>query len=61
MSKPSWDDAPEWAKWMAMDENANWYWHEVRPSWDDFEWISSGKTVLAGEEKHPTETLEKRP
>lgn len=31
MSKPSWDDAPEWAKYMAMDEDGAWYWYEDEP------------------------------
>lgn len=26
--KPQWKDAPEWAKWLAMDKNGQWYWYE---------------------------------
>ena len=29
--KPSWNDAPEWAQWLAMDENESWYWYELKP------------------------------
>ena len=27
--KPSWDDAPEWAKWLASDEDGDWEWYEA--------------------------------
>lgn len=30
-NKPSWDDAPEWANWMAMDANGEWCWYENKP------------------------------
>ena len=30
-NKPSWDNAPEWANWLAMDFNGIWYWYESRP------------------------------
>ena len=29
--KPSWDDAPEWAQWLAMDKNGQWFWYEFKP------------------------------
>ena len=29
--KPSWNDAPEWAGWLAMDENGDWWWYEFEP------------------------------
>lgn len=29
--KPSWDIAPKWAKFSAMDENGAWYWYEEEP------------------------------
>lgn len=25
-NKPSWDDAPEWARWLAQDEDGQWKW-----------------------------------
>ena len=25
---PSWSDAPDWAEWLAMDGNGEWYWYE---------------------------------
>jgi hypothetical protein len=29
--KPDWKDAPEWANYLAMDEDGEWYWHEYEP------------------------------
>lgn len=27
-NKPSWDTAPEWANYLAMDGNGEWFWYE---------------------------------
>lgn len=35
--KPSWDDAPEWANWLAMDGDGLWSWWEIKPEWDEDE------------------------
>lgn len=32
MNKPDWKDAPEWANYLAQDENGGWYWFENEPS-----------------------------
>jgi len=29
--KPDWKDAPEWANWLAMDDDGEWYWYEIEP------------------------------
>ena len=29
--KPSWDDAPVWANWLAQDFNGDWWWYEDKP------------------------------
>lgn len=28
---PSWDDAPEWAMWLAMDSDKAWHWYQHEP------------------------------
>ncbi len=28
---PPWDTAPEWAEWLAMDENGAWNWYKEKP------------------------------
>ena len=42
MNKPSWNDAPEWANWLAQDRNGQWFWHENIPVVfdDEGEWKS---------------------
>lgn len=65
--KPSWEDAPEWAKWLAQDECGLWFWYEVeKVECLDNEWIEIGNERLkkAGEGlKNPDWrlTLEARP
>lgn len=29
--KPKWETAPEWAEYLAKDENGAWYWFENAP------------------------------
>lgn len=38
--KPSWDDAPEWANWLAMDGDGEWIWYKDEPYWEgiDAQW-----------------------
>lgn len=28
---PRWDDAPDWASWLAQDYDATWFWYENEP------------------------------
>jgi len=66
MSKPDWKSAPEWAQWLAQDEDGEWFWFEGQPtdkscSWQD---DANGKVRSAGlSEENETWafTLEKRP
>lgn len=32
MNKPSWNNAPEWANFLAMDEDGTWNWYENEPA-----------------------------
>lgn len=47
--KPDWKDAPEWANYMAADENNRWYWYEKKPVLDGDGWMnaSGGKAMKA--------------
>jgi hypothetical protein len=29
--KPNWDDAPEWANYVAQDQTGKWYWYSHQP------------------------------
>lgn len=65
MSKPSWDDAPEWANWLAMDADGTWFWFEDEPISIFAGFIPQGiNSGIARRQRagktHFTETLEKR-
>lgn len=36
--KPDWDDAPEWAEWLAQDADGSWWWYESQPQQGSDEW-----------------------
>ena len=42
MNKPEWKDAPDWAQWLAMDANGDWYWYELEPDYNGEEWEHIG-------------------
>ena len=59
MSKPNWCDAPDFAEYLAMDSDGEWYWYEVEPEWDGCRWNYTGAVMLAGElETEADESLE---
>lgn len=64
---PSWDDAPEWAMWLAQDENGEWFWFTVQPYVDGMKWDfdTSDKHALAlqARSRNPNwqSTLQHRP
>ena len=33
--KPSWNDAPKWAQYVAKDRSGFWWWYECEPSYED--------------------------
>lgn len=41
--KPSWDDAPPWANYLAMDSDGSWYWYENEPVTSYGGWNVRGK------------------
>lgn len=46
--KPDWKDAPEWAKWVAMDDDGDWYWYEEEPIPMNLNFVrSAGRMALA--------------
>lgn len=72
--KPSWDDAPEWAQWLAMDGDGLWYWFEDRPYFDGgavgewmlgwpskYERCSDSPDESGIDWDHAFDTLERRP
>jgi len=61
--KPDWKDAPEWAKFLAMDQDGDWYWFENKPFHDGFIWSNyNGQYELALESTEKwKKSLEERP
>lgn len=64
-NKPSWDNAPEWANYLAKDFNGIWYWFQHKPEYDAAEgtWNSDcGETISVYADRiHAHNTLESRP
>ena len=58
MNKPEWKDAPDWAQWLAMDANGDWYWYELEPDYNGEEWEHIGAVSIAFECPYPGQTLE---
>ena len=62
--KPSWKDAPEWAQYLAMDENGEWWWYSEIPAVmsDNSTW-TIGLCQTGARVRNPgwRDTLEKRP
>ena len=60
--KPEWKDAPEWANYLAMDSDGEWFWYESPPGIGLKCWrVSEGACSNAGTEQHWRETKEARP
>lgn len=64
---PHWNDAPEWAQWLAQNEDGSWFWYESEPGQVPFGfWLDSGLGKEEWARKTPcyrnwTQTLEARP
>lgn len=63
---PSWDDAPEWAMWMAQDWDGYWCWFRNKPHTDDGrQWIVNDDHYLilnsSGRNESWKNTLQARP
>lgn len=62
--KPNWKDAPEWANYLAMDEDGRWWWYQHTPTINKSVWKKeSGHAELAKPNHFIDwfETLEERP
>lgn len=59
--KPDWKNAPEWARFLAMDENGEWWWFEHEPYKTAHFWNSLGQVKPAVNNLEWQETLEERP
>lgn len=53
--KPSWAAAPGWARWLALEKDGEWCWHETEPEIDSWctGWMSDGQSTHAATEVDP--------
>jgi len=50
MAKTVETEVPDWAKWMAKDQDGSWYVYERQPKMHDGGfWHARGKALVAGE------------
>lgn len=59
--KPDWKDAPEWANWLAMDEDGDWFWYSETPLAGGSSWIAGGLFLHAGAAPNWSDSLTRRP
>jgi hypothetical protein len=64
-NKPKWEDAPEWANYLAQDADGRWHWYKSEPiSTSDEEWYSNSQWEQADTKifsQNWDKTLEARP
>jgi hypothetical protein len=49
------DLAPVWAKYLAMDSDGRWFWHEFKPSAGVSAWLNKGGIKFTGENGKPSD------
>jgi len=59
--KPNWKDAPEWARYLAQDENGGWWWYGDSPKSVANRWLNGTRYAPAFFVSNWRETLERRP
>ena len=59
--KPSWNDAPEWANYLAMDSDGSWWWYAEEPTLDCGDWYPQPITNFDPVYADRKPTLEQRP
>jgi hypothetical protein len=59
-----WHEAPEWARWAAMDSTKQWYWFESQPLMFNAVWSNNiGRIAEFNAPAHPdwTQSKQRRP
>lgn len=46
MSKPTWENCPDWANYMAQDRDGIWYAFEAKPTLMEDWWDSDGESAV---------------
>src|SRR5690554_5605783 len=55
--KPSWDDVPEWAEWIAQSPQGHWECYADQPDFNEGRWVHSGRGECVGFAKYRGEVL----
>lgn len=61
--KPSWDDAPDWANYLAQDYDLEWWFYEEEPEARGLYWASTARceiSISPQVQDYWTDTLERR-
>ena len=64
LAKPSWNNAPEWARFLAVNANGHWWWYENRPQLQSYMWWPQGGRDCTADEDTVIgfeNTLERKP
>jgi len=61
--KPDWNDAPEWANYVAMDADGEWFWFAHKPTPHTHMWGPNGGQceLASATDTNWASTLETRP
>jgi len=59
--KPNWNDAPEWANWLALNDIEKWTWFEDKPKLNISGYEPTGRYITHNKWKQLKSGLEKRP
>lgn len=59
--KPDWKDAPEWANYLAQDEDGDWYWFEKEPYLKSGTWLTNEGRIEDANGPEYQDSLEQRP
>lgn len=65
VSRPDWENSPEWARYVAMDSNGEWTWFDRQPEWNSrfqiWQLGEQGKAIPAKNDIHAFSSLQRRP
>ncbi len=59
--KPSWDDSPIWAQWLAMDKDGMWFWYSLLPDIDEYQWCTDVGKCMSAKVNNWENSLQERP
>lgn len=58
INRPSWNQAPSWAVWLALDEDGQWFWYSEKPMWNKSFWDAQGGSTAKVNVKNFNDEIE---